>query len=88
MSGDYFNQMNKLRAEYDKTYMLVAPVNGFSHMFDKPEHKNAMSYGQWLYANCYASREGWRSSSVPYLWEGEISNEKAYEMYLESLKDK
>lgn len=65
--------------------MDVKPITGFIHLFETPEHKNAIDYGTWIQKNCLVSRNGFRL--LPSLKE-EISNEKAYELYLESLKSK
>lgn len=42
-----------------------------------------LGYGKWIMDNCIVSRNGFRLE--PSLKE-EISNERAYELYLESLK--
>lgn len=47
--------------------------------------QHAMMYGEWIQKNCIVSRNGFRL--LPSIKE-EISNEKAYELYLESLKSK
>lgn len=47
--------------------------------------EHALNYGTWIQKNCLVSRNGFRLE--PSLKE-EISNEKAYELYLESLKNK
>ena len=47
----------------------------------------ALDYGEWIQKNCITTHEGFRCSLVDN-WRTEISNEKAYELYLESLKSK
>jgi hypothetical protein len=47
---------------------------------------NAMAYGKWLIENCIIAREGFRIGTSN--WSEVISNERAYELYLESLKSK
>lgn len=49
------------------------------------QKEHALAYGKWIQKNCIVSRNGFRL--LPSLKE-EISNEKAYELYLESLKSK
>jgi hypothetical protein len=45
-------------------------------------------YGTWIIEHCMITKNGFRSFKVPYEWEGEISNNEAYELYLKSLKKK
>lgn len=46
----------------------------------------ALAYGQWIIKNCIVARDGFRMGTSN--WSKVISNEDAYEMYLESLKSK
>jgi hypothetical protein len=46
---------------------------------------DSLSYGQWLIENCIITREGFRCWLVDE-YRTEISNERAYELYLDSLK--
>jgi hypothetical protein len=41
---------------------------------------HAVGYGKWLIENCLIIKEGFN-------YKGPISNEQAYELYLESLKN-
>jgi hypothetical protein len=48
-------------------------------------YKNhALGYANWLIENCIIAREGFRIGTSN--WSEVISNERAYELYLESLK--
>jgi hypothetical protein len=48
------------------------------------QKKEALRFAIWLRENCIVTRDGWRSSRNNF--QDEITNEQAYEMYLESLK--
>lgn len=48
------------------------------------KHK-CLSYGTWIIQNCIVARDGFRIGTSN--WSKVISNEDAYEMYLESLKN-
>jgi hypothetical protein len=51
------------------------------------QRRRALDYGTWIQKNCITTHEGFRCSLVDN-WRTEISNEEAYELYLESLKSK
>jgi hypothetical protein len=53
---------------------------------DYSDKSNALGYGKWLIENCIIAREGFRIGTSN--WSEVISNERAYELYLESLKSK
>ena len=48
---------------------------------------HALDYGAWIQNNCITTQKGFRCLLVDN-WKTEISNEEAYELYLESLKSK
>jgi hypothetical protein len=47
----------------------------------------SLAYGNWLRENCIVTRDGFRGSRVEN-WDIEMTNEEAYEIYLEGLKNK
>lgn len=78
---------NKDDAVNDKPVLMF--VNPLDHDPFKNLHTwtktSCLDYGTWIQKNCLVSRNGFRL--LPDLKE-EITNEKAYELYLESLKNK
>lgn len=78
--NDYYNDELKRRAAANTTNGIETRFNSLIQL-----DIHTVGYGEWIQKNCLVSRNGFRL--LPDLKE-EITNEKAYELYLESLKSK
>ena len=76
-----------IRAGAPVEYIFAGEVMLPKSKVDKLFDDNALAYGAWLRDNCLVTRDGFRGSRIEN-WNIEMTNEEAYEMYLESLKDK
>jgi hypothetical protein len=79
-TGEEYNQCIGVKKSGSPIYQ---PVGKGVMIIAKNE---CLQYGTWLRENCIITRNGFRSSKVDG-WREEISNEEAYELYLESLRN-